>query len=300
MNNNSRRNPLKRLLTPLLAYWGTILVAELLVSLVLILLNAEELGEITGSADMADDAAFNSAIQQALILFTKVTLKYQTQINGIVMLCTIPVSYLFFFRKDRMWEKEQSLPAPEQAPAKDYIWLVVFSIAFNLGMSCLMTLTNLATSDQGYLDTSAAFYYAPVPVQVLCLGIIVPLAEELMFRGILFKRCRENSSFWGAAFLSAILFVLVHSNSVQMIYTMVLGLFLAYVYEKYASFKAPVLVHMAANLTAVLGQASGVYEWIGSSTIRMGAAVVVCTFVSVTVVVLIRGMGKSEEKDQKE
>lgn len=292
MSNNSHRDPLKRLLIPLLAYWGTIMVASVLVGFVLTLFNAEELGQITGGADLAD----SSVMQQVMILYMKAMLKYQTQIQGIVMLCTIPVSYFFFFRKDRMWEKEHQIPVPEQAPAKDYIWLVVFGIAFNLGMSCLMTLTNLATSDQGYLDTSAAFYYAPVPIQILCLGIIVPLAEELMFRGILFKRSKENSTFWAAAIFSSIMFVLVHSNSVQMIYTMVLGLFLAYVYEKYGSFKAPVLVHMTVNLAAVTGQASGAYGWIGSSTMRMGAAVVICTFVSVAMVVLIRGLGRTEEE----
>ena len=45
---------------------------------------------------------------------------------------------------------------------------------------------------------------------------------------------------------------LYHFNLVQGIYAFVLGILLCYVYEKYETILAPVLLHISANLTALI------------------------------------------------
>lgn len=64
------------------------------------------------------------------------------------------------------------------------------------------------------------------------MGIAAPLSEELLFRGILFERLRMALPFFWAALGSAAFFGLVHGNWAQGIYATLMGLILAWLYEK--------------------------------------------------------------------
>ena len=67
---------------------------------------------------------------------------------------------------------------------------------------------------------------------VLSHGHCRPLSEELLFRGILFERLRMALPFFWAALGSAAFFGLVHGNWAQGIYATLMGLILAWLYEK--------------------------------------------------------------------
>lgn len=90
--------------------------------------------------------------------------------------------------------------------------------------------------------------------QFLLMGVAVSLSEELLFRGILFERLRVALPFYWAALGSAAFFGLVHGNWAQGIYAALMGLILAWLYEKKKRLWEPVLFHSAANLTALLMQ----------------------------------------------
>lgn len=51
--------------------------------------------------------------------------------------------------------------------------------------------------------------------------------------------------------ISALLFAAFHGNIVQGIYAFVTGVLFAYVYEKYGSLKAPMIVHISANMLSL-------------------------------------------------
>jgi len=52
--------------------------------------------------------------------------------------------------------------------------------------------------------------------------------------------------------ISALLFGVFHGNIVQGIYGTLMGLLIAYVYEKYDNFIAPVIIHVAANFSVYI------------------------------------------------
>ena len=54
-------------------------------------------------------------------------------------------------------------------------------------------MAQLVLADGRYAQTSEVMYSAGLPVQLIGLGIIIPIAEEMMFRGILFRRYRRKS-----------------------------------------------------------------------------------------------------------
>ena len=102
--------------------------------------------------------------------------------------------------------------------------LAVFGFAGSLAATCLMTMMQAAFYDSLYQQTSAETYSSPFVIQLICLGFVIPLAEEFMFRGVLYKRYRERQNFWYSAIGSSILFSLMHVSMTQMFYTFLLGL----------------------------------------------------------------------------
>lgn len=100
--------------------------------------------------------------------------------------------------------------------------------------------------------TQEALLASELILQVIGLGLIVPLAEELIFRGLIYNRMKQLLSVPLSVFFSALLFAVYHGNPIQMIFAFPMALALAAVYEKGKSFLFPVLFHMGANLTAIL------------------------------------------------
>jgi len=87
---------------------------------------------------------------------------------------------------------------------------------------------------------------------LISMVLIGPIIEELMFRGIIYNSLKEKYSNMKAILITTTLFSLMHVNIFQMIYAFALGFILIYVYEKYKTIKAPIIVHMFSNLTTTL------------------------------------------------
>ena len=109
-----------------------------------------------------------------------------------------------------------------------------------------------AALGKGASEGAAALFSGALWQQFFLMGIAAPLSEELLFRGILFERLRMALPFFWAALGSAAFFGLVHGNWAQGIYAALMGLILAWLYEKKNRLWEPVLFHSVANLTAML------------------------------------------------
>ena len=77
----------------------------------------------------------------------------------------------------------------------------------------------------------------------------------------------------------ACFFAFVHGTVTQVLYTLVLGLFLAYFYEKFGSLRAAVVLHMLVNIISVLITKTGALVWLCSEFMRMGICIVGCAFI---------------------
>lgn len=82
---------------------------------------------------------------------------------------------------------------------------------------------------------------------ILCVCILAPIGEELIFRGLT-MRIMEKAIPWQAAMIvQAILFGIYHMNLIQGIYAALLGLIFGYVAHRYGSVIPGMLLHMAVN-----------------------------------------------------
>lgn len=99
--------------------------------------------------------------------------------------------------------------------------------------------------------TALQQYLIQVPAwQVLLLvGIVAPVSEEFVFRGVFYHGFRKSGSFWGAMLLSAFLFGLTHMNFNQMSYAIVIGIISVFLLEGTGSIFYSMLIHICINMT---------------------------------------------------
>ncbi|MCI8665816.1 MAG: CPBP family intramembrane metalloprotease [Dorea sp.] len=249
---------------------------------------------------MADQNAATIAVQseeKMLELYEKIIEQYikaTTLIEGVAALITIPIM-MILFHLDRVKERKRGFIPNKKAPLWKYTAGVIMALALSLGLNNLIIIGNLSDFSESYQATMEAFYSSPLVIQVVVLAILIPMSEEFVFRGLLFRRLRERAPYMQAALYSAVVFGLMHGNLVQMLYGFILGMMLAYLYEKYGSIKAPIAAHMAMNLLSVLATEFGLLDWLMEDTMKIGFVTIACAFVASTMFVLIQ---RIEERPQ--
>lgn len=133
-------------------------------------------------------------------------------------------------------------------PVKRYLLLGVATIGLALGLNVLLQLLGVVESSAAYQEVAQRQYSVWIPLGLFCYGVISPVGEELLFRGILYNCQRRYMKLSGAMVVSAALFAMYHGNSVQGIYAFLMGCFMVYAYEYFGDFRMSLAVHMLANL----------------------------------------------------
>jgi uncharacterized protein len=87
---------------------------------------------------------------------------------------------------------------------------------------------------------------------LVSVGILAPIAEEIYFRGVIFRWLRGGWKFWPSALISSVIFGLLHGEISVAIAAFVLGLILAYAYEKSNSLWGSIAIHIANNSINIL------------------------------------------------
>lgn len=95
-------------------------------------------------------------------------------------------------------------------------------------------------------------YSVPLFLGLILYGMISPFVEEIVFRGIIFNRIKRFYNLKKAVIFSALLFGAFHANLPQFVYGTCMGMLMALCYERTKCFGAPVVFHMAANVSVFL------------------------------------------------
>lgn len=291
MNRTPQSKRFWRILGPILIYFGIQFVGQMIVQTVVL---ATHMQDLVGMMQSAQTESYPEVVATLSMKLMEWMMEYQSLISGFLALCTIPLPAFLFWR-DRKMERAVQLPVNKVSPLKKYIWILLFGAAFCVGMNVVMVMSGLAMKDVSFLNVSKALYSESLGVMLVCQGLIVPIAEEWMFRGVLYRRCREQMKFWGAAFSVSLLFAFIHGSVTQMAYTLILGIFLAYVYEKFGSLKAPIFLHILVNSISIVLTKKELLLWLCSDFMRMAVCVVGCAFIGALAFVEIR---KIEEKPE--
>ena len=98
-----------------------------------------------------------------------------------------------------------------------------------------------------YQQSTATLQGIDLLLTTLCVAILVPIAEELLFRGIITEEIRKVAPDWLAILISGVIFALVHGNLVQILYVLPFGFLLGASYIWSNSIWVPVLIHVVFN-----------------------------------------------------
>ena len=158
----------------------------------------------------------------------------------------------YIYRKDYVVSGKWLFNTP-----KYLIFTILFAILSCHGLSILVSLVNYSGLLGTYTQTATMLSTSGLIITIFKSVILVPLAEEVTFRGLVFRRMELYTSFWPAALVSAALFGLYHMNLLQGIYAFLYGILLCLVYRIFRNLWATIAMHAAANAFSVLFQYSG-------------------------------------------
>jgi membrane protease YdiL (CAAX protease family) len=173
------------------------------------------------------------------------------------------IVFLYIFYKDCK-RNQQKFLNEQLKEVKTYRlgYPIVFAIAGNLGLSRLMSLLPKSASMTQYQESSQALMSGSLLIQLLTIAVLVPIVEEVIYRGLVYKRSLRYLTPRQAMVFSALVFGIFHFNVIQGVYAFILGLAFAYVYHKYQNLNYCILMHAFANGTAVIMQYFSVSNFI--------------------------------------
>lgn len=153
----------------------------------------------------------------------------------------VPV-LLWFYREDKVFRGEKRWGIKEAALC------VLCGASLSLLSGAFLKL--FGRTD--YQEAAGNLLTETLWLKYVVLLVASPMLEELFFRGILYQRLKELCSSLVSALFSAFLFGVYHGNFSQGIYGFFMGLVLACSMEKCQTVQAPIMIHLAANLAALL------------------------------------------------
>ena len=144
---------------------------------------------------------------------------------------------------------------------RDYLlskpWLQLLWVAlFTLG--AIIPLTFLYEQLGIEMDDSAERLFASLmkePWGYVAVGILAPLAEEIVFRGAILRTLLDMMSkknHWVAIMISAAIFGVVHGNMAQFVNALLMGLILGWMYYRTKSLVPGILLHWVNNTVAFI------------------------------------------------
>lgn len=150
------------------------------------------------------------------------------------------------------FKRENSRKEQKSLSAKAAISLIIMGVVLSLGINFLFWATGFTQSSQQYQQVAETQFSLPLWLACFFYGILSPVVEETVFRGVVYNSLSRNITRTMGIVGSALLFGAFHGNVVQMIYASIMGVVLAYVYQKYRNLFAPILLHGAANVAVYL------------------------------------------------
>ena len=142
------------------------------------------------------------------------------------------------------------------------LWVALFSLGTIIPLSFLYEQLGIEMDENTQQIITSMM---KEPWGYVAVGILAPLAEEVVFRGAILRTLlgiMSKKNHWVAIIISAALFGLAHFNAAQFINALLMGLLLGWMYYRTGSLVPGILLHwinntMAYVLTNIMPQSDG-------------------------------------------
>ena len=130
------------------------------------------------------------------------------------------------------------------------LWVALFSLGTIIPLSFLYEQLGIEMDE----NTQQIFTsLMKEPWGYVAVGILAPLAEEVVFRGAILRTLlgiMSKKNHWVAIIISAALFGLAHFNAAQFVNALLMGLLLGWMYYRTGSLVPGILLHWINNTMA--------------------------------------------------
>lgn len=127
-------------------------------------------------------------------------------------------------------------------------------LAMSMFSEKIMTTMLFATPTQHPLvvEVENARTWQQVMVPLFLAGVLAPVSEELLYRLVTFLPMKERWGLWGGAFVSSLVFALMHFNLYWLGEMILVGMGLAFVYHWTGSLVSGIVAHCVINTSKIL------------------------------------------------
>lgn len=136
----------------------------------------------------------------------------------------------------------KKIDKPKDNP-KNILSLLMIGISFSLSYNLLLLSLNKLFNFTNLFDEGSA----NILVILISTGIIGPILEELIFRGIVYSNLKKYTTITKATIISGLIFGLFHGNIIQFIYAFLFNIILTKAYDKDNNILTPIIIHVSAN-----------------------------------------------------
>ena len=159
---------------------------------------------------------------------------------------------LLAYKYRRPWrEVFGGLGDPSTSIALPILWGCIFMIpAFALNYLSQLIMINLGgepTVQDSVLMVAQAEDTTEIALYMISVVVMAPIAEELLFRGVIYTSIKEAGHPRAAVFVSAVLFGAVHNSLALFLPLTMLAVVLVWIYEKTGRILAPIIMHATFN-----------------------------------------------------
>ncbi len=206
--------------------------------------------ELAGSLEEMTAEDYQAYLQALTVSVTEkvlaITYKYSVHLTAISGLLTLLTLLIFFKLRKKRFTEEITLT--RLSPQK---CLCAFTLgaSLNIFLSLVMSIIPFPTSwiDE-YVESTSSISNETSISALLMIGIAIPIVEEVVFRGLCYTRLRRGLPMLAAMLINSWCFGLVHGTVIWTIYASLFGFILCWLFEKYRSLAACILLHCGFNL----------------------------------------------------
>lgn len=223
------------------AYFAVYLLVQVLVSTVFsTVISARMTMEMMASGEELDVIAMTD------VLMAEVMSKAM-EMTFIAGLVTLFIFWIVFLIRKKKFTKEVCI---RKIPVTGILPIAIMAAAFNVITTVIISFMpwpqewmDSYVESSSAIDGSAMAWFTAV--------LMAPVLEEIVFRGLMYTRLKKGLPAIVAAIITSLAFGIAHGTVIWAIYTFVFSMILIWVFEKFQSLTACIVLHMAYNLSGM-------------------------------------------------
>ena len=163
-------------------------------------------------------------------------------------LCILAFALIFKFTDTPLSEKSYVNPFP----SRFVLTMIILGVSAAYGVALILGMIQMS----GILpeewfnvqnDTYSDVMTASGVLQFFSVGLMAPLLEEILFRGLILGTLKREMHPWAAILLSSLAFGAAHGTAISFIYATGIGILMGWLFVKFNSVLPSIVFHVAYN-----------------------------------------------------